>query len=58
MRLHHKILTLVLGISGVVLVWRGLWTAFDLTPFVNHPAASIVIGIIFLVLSGSVFKLL
>ncbi|MBI4078919.1 MAG: hypothetical protein HY429_01335 [Candidatus Levybacteria bacterium] len=56
-RAHHKILFSLVGIIGVVLVWRGIWTLTDATPLLNDPIASIALGIFLVILSGFFFKL-
>lgn len=57
-RLHHKIIFSVIGIIGVVAIWRGIWTLLDLTPFVAHPLVAIIIGLILVAAaSGFFFKL-
>ncbi len=56
-RFRRKIVVSLLGTVGVVLLWRGLWLVFDLTPLVSHPFASIILGLFVLVLSGFLYKL-
>ncbi len=57
-RLPHKVVFSFIGVMGVVLVWRGLWNFFDATPFINQPIASLVIGIVLVVISGFLFKMI
>lgn len=57
LRLHHKIIFSVIGIVGIILVWRGVWTLIDATPFFNAPVISILLGILLVAISGFFFKL-
>lgn len=56
-RFRRKIFVSLLGTVGVVLLWRGLWMLFDLTPFVEHPIISVFVGIFVLIVSGFLYKL-
>lgn len=56
-RFRRKITVSLLGTIGVVLLWRGLWMIFDLTPLVSHPFVSIGLGLFVLILSGFLYKL-
>ncbi|MBI2074502.1 MAG: hypothetical protein HYT83_01550, partial [Candidatus Levybacteria bacterium] len=56
-RLHHKLIFSLLGVIGVVLVWRGIWTLTDAIPFLNDPITSVIIGLLMVILSGFFFKL-
>lgn len=56
-RVHHKILFTLLGTTGVVLIWRGLWMLFDLTPVINHPIISLILGFALVILSGFLFRI-
>ncbi|MBI4091317.1 hypothetical protein HY419_01030 [candidate division WWE3 bacterium] len=56
-RLHHRIIFTLIGAVGVVLFWRGTWGIFDATPFINHPLASVVLGLILVTIAGFFFKL-
>lgn len=58
LRLHHKIIFSLIGIVGIILVWRGVWTFFDNTPFLNDPVVSIIVGFLLVGFSGLFFKLL
>ena len=58
LRLHHKIIFSLIGIVGIILVWRGVWTLIDATPFFNTPVISIVLGFLLVAISGFFFKLL
>lgn len=57
-RIHHKIIFSLIGVVGIILVWRGVWTFVDETPFFNTPAISIILGLLLVVISGFFFKLL
>ncbi len=57
LRLRHKLLFTLVGSVGVILVWRGVWSFFDTTPFLNQPVASLIIGIILVILSGFLFHI-
>lgn len=57
-RLHHKIIFSLIGIIGVIAIWRGIWNSLDYTPLINHPLGSIVVGFILVMISGVFFKLL
>ena len=56
LKTHHKVLFTLIGASGVILVWRGLWGIFDTTPFLNHPVASFVVGLTLVIASGFLFR--
>lgn len=55
-RLHHQILFTLIGIIGVILIWRGVWTLSDQNPFLQHPLVSIVLGLILVIMAGFFFK--
>lgn len=57
-RLHHKIFFSLVGIIGVIAVWRGIWNFLDYTPIINDPATSIIFGFVLIIVSGVFFKLL
>lgn len=57
-RTHHKIIFYLVGVTGVVLIWRGIWVLFDATPFLNQPLASLGLGLFLVIVSGVFFKLL
>lgn len=57
-RKHHKITFSLLGVIGVILIWRGVWTIIDTAPFVNAPVISIALGLLLVAISGFFFKLL
>jgi len=57
-RKHHKILFSLIGVVGIILVWRGVWNLVDTTPFFNAPVISIIVGFLLVALSGFFFKLL
>lgn len=57
-RLHHKLIFALIGIIGIIMVWRGVWTLIDTTPFFNAPVISIILGLLLVVISGFFFKLL
>lgn len=57
-RLHHKLIFSLVGIIGIIMVWRGVWTLFDNTPLLKDPLISIIIGFILVAFSGFFFKLL
>lgn len=45
---RHKLLfPLIVGV-GVVLVWRGLWELFDVTPIISYSFISLALGIVIL----------
>ena len=45
---RHKLLfPLIVGI-GVILVWRGLWELFDVTPIISYSFISLALGIVIL----------
>lgn len=56
-RTHHKIFIIILGLIGVVNIWRGLWGLFDLTPFLSNPLISLTIGLVLVALAGGFYKL-
>ncbi|HSD98168.1 MAG TPA: hypothetical protein VLB73_00540 [Patescibacteria group bacterium] len=45
---HHKLVFPLLVGIGVVLVWRGLWGIFDVTPIISYSFISLVLGIVIL----------
>ncbi|OGH19992.1 MAG: hypothetical protein A3D74_03800 [Candidatus Levybacteria bacterium RIFCSPHIGHO2_02_FULL_37_13] len=57
-RLHHKLIFSLIGIVGIILVWRGVWTFFDNAPLLNDPVVSIIVGFLLVAFSGLFFKLL
>lgn len=57
-RLHHKAFFSLVGVVGIIAIWRGIWTYLDYTPLINHPFISIIIGIFLAIISGVFFKLL
>ena len=57
-RNHHKIIFALVGVVGIILVWRGIWTLVDTTPFFNTPIISIIAGLFLVAISGLFFKLL
>ncbi|MBI2032491.1 MAG: hypothetical protein HYT09_02490 [Candidatus Levybacteria bacterium] len=56
-RERHKIISTLMGIVGVVLIWRGIWTITDSLPYFNHPWLSLLVGLILVIVSGIFFKL-
>lgn len=57
-RIHHQIFFSLVGILGVIMVWRGIWTSFEIVPFLEHPFTQIIVGFILVVFSGAFFKML
>lgn len=45
---HHKLIFPLLVGIGVVLVWRGLWEIFDVTPVISYSFISLALGIVIL----------
>lgn len=45
---HHKLLFPLLVGVGVILVWRGLWELFDVTPIISYSFISLALGIVIL----------
>lgn len=56
LKLHHKIIYLALIFLGVVLVWYGAWTIVAQIPVLNNPVVAIVIGVILLIFTGTIYK--
>jgi len=44
----HEFIFPLIVITGVVLVWRGLWGLFDQLPIVSYSAISLILGIVIL----------
>jgi len=57
-RIHHKVLFTCVGVVGVILVWRGIWSLFDQTPIVSNPIVSLLLGLLLVLFSGIFFKLI
>jgi uncharacterized membrane protein (DUF106 family) len=38
--------------TGVILVWRGIWHTADVTPVLENPFVSIIIGTVMLLITG------
>lgn len=45
---HHKLIFPLLVGVGVVLVWRGLWEIFDVTPIISYSFISLALGVVIL----------
>lgn len=45
-RPRRGFLLTIMIITGIILVWRGLWNLIDMYAFPNHPILSNVIGIL------------
>jgi hypothetical protein len=53
----HKVLYPLIIMVGVVLVWRGMWGLFDVTPGLSYYGVSLVSGILILILFNSIKSL-
>jgi len=51
-----KYLTALLGATGVIIFWRGLWEGADLIPIVKEPIVSIFIGLAILTFTGVIYE--
>ncbi len=58
LRLHHKILFTIIGVVGVILIWRGVWEIVDGVAIINNPYLSFVVGLVLVVASGIFFRLI
>ena len=58
MRWHHKVFFSLLGVTGVVLIWRGIWDLVDQAPVLNAPLASVILGLVLVAIAGAFFELL
>lgn len=48
----HPFILALLGGSGVILFWRGVWHLADITPVLEHPLVSLLVGIAILGVTG------
>lgn len=57
-RERYRITFTLIGVVGIILIWRGVWTIVDTLPYVNNPFLSLLIGFIFVAVSGIFFRLI
>ena len=57
MRRKHKAIFTILGVSGTVLIWKGVWEAVSIVPVFDQPLISIVAGAVLVVIAGVFFHL-
>lgn len=51
-----KILVVIVGLTGMIAFWRGVWSYLDAFPVLSDPVASIAFGIIVLFFTGWIIK--
>lgn len=56
-RKRYKIIFTLIGVVGVILIWRGVWTIVDTLPYANDPLFSLILGLLLVVISGIFFRL-
>ncbi len=54
---RHPFFYSIVGVVGIVCVWKGVWETVDLFPFLYGPM-SLIIGVVILLMSGLLVSLL
>lgn len=49
-------LLLLIGGSGIILFWRGIWHLADVTPIVENPFVSLFLGLLILTITGFIWR--
>jgi len=55
-KLYHKIIYLVLIFLGLVFTWYGTWTLIARIPIVQNPVVALVVGILMLSFTGTLYQ--
>lgn len=53
---RKQALYIVLGSLGIILFWRGIWSLADISPVLENPIVSIIIGAIILIISHQWYR--
>ena len=56
LRLHHKILYGSMVFFGLVLIWYGAWYLVGITPVLKIPFIALIVGVVLLVSTRTLYK--